>query len=365
LNTIKIYKRKTLFKEIKDTPNLLDYLNTSSKTKFIKINNSLIEYINKNIPETILKTTFDALIQKYQTATSNRTELFWTRRGYTLDEAKQKISEIQNNSKHINYKKRLVPNQKGYWVKKGLSESEAALKVQNIQKERSPRSIDYYIKKGLSESEAILEVKKYQDKSEYINYESRLLPSNIDYWTNKGFTKLEAKNKVQEHQTTFSKEILEQKYSKDKANKILDEVARKKRETFHSRPQNEQESINTKRGTGSIGYWNNGKFHIDKNLKDTPGTLYYFKCEIDCVKYWKVGITSKTFDQRFNKTFQKRYNVQNIMLEHGTIYECFNKEQNILLKNSSIRVKTKLGTEYFKENINTIKEQINETIPNG
>lgn len=356
MNTIKIYKRKTLHKEIKNTTDLLKYLNISNKTKFIKINKSLIKYINKNISKNIPKTQFDVLIQKYQSAMSNRTELFWTRRGYTPEEAKQKVSELQNNSKHIDYKKRFVPNQKEYWIKKGLTKNEAIEKVQEIQKERSPRSIKYWVKKGMSESEAVLEVKKHQDNSEYIDYNSRLLPSNLEYWIKKGYTKIEAKQKVSDYQTTFSKEILEQTHSSNEVKQILDEVAQKKRETFRKRPQEEQDIINNKRGSGSIGYWSKGKFNLSPELVNMTGILYYFKCEIDNQTYWKVGITSRTFNKRFNKTFQKRYKVTNIILHKDSIYECFNKEQSILLKNKTNRIKTKLGTEYFNKNINNEKE---------
>jgi hypothetical protein len=352
MNTIEIYKRKTLYKKINNTDDLLEYLNSSNKTKFIKINKSLITYLNKQ-NSTIAKTNFDIIIQKYQSACSNRTKLFWTRRGYSEEESINKISELQNNSKHINYKKRLIPNQKNYWILKGYSEEEAAQKVTEIQKVRSPRCKEYYTNKGYTNKEAINEVHKHQNNSDLIDYDKRLLPSNIEYWTNQGFTKTESAIKVSNHQTTFSKELCVRKYGTD-ADKVLKEVAKKKRNTFHLRPQSEQNAINIKRGSGSIGWWTPNGFEFNKDRKyseNTQGILYYFECEIEDIKYWKIGISSKTFNQRFNKTFQKRYKVKNIKIEKYNMFECFNKEQNILYKNKEYRVRTILGTEYFCKDV--------------
>jgi hypothetical protein len=78
---------------------------------------------------------------------------FWTKRGWSLDEAKQKVSEIQSkNSKKFSEKRKQNPNlydsvttnQIGYWIKRGYSQKEAKQKVSERQ---SVFSKDKLIKK--------------------------------------------------------------------------------------------------------------------------------------------------------------------------------------------------------------------------
>jgi len=358
MHKIIVYKRNKIYKELKNTNDLLVYLNNSSKTKFVKINKSLISYLNNIKLKNITKTKFDDIIKKYQTAVSNRSVLFWTRRGYSEEEAKQQISHLQNNSKHINYKTRLIPNQKEYWIKKGYSEEKSIKKVIALQKENSPRCKEYWIKKGFSAEDSTKKVKIHQNNSKYIDYNKRLLPSNIDFWIKKGYSEIEAKEMLSERQRTFSLEKCIKKYGLEKGQEVFNQRQIKWQETLNSKPQEEIDRINKLKGTNSIGYYSKGKFIIHPYLHKKQGVLYYFECKIDGNTYWKIGITTRNFNQRFNKTFQKKYNVTNIKLHKNTIYNCYNKEQQILHDYKLFRVCTKLGTEYFNTNINTIKESI-------
>lgn len=73
-----------------------------------------------------------------------------------------------------------VTAKKEYWLSRGYSEEESIQLISKIQKEKSPRSVEYYKKKGLSDSEAKIEVTKIQSK--YAN----MSKSTYEYWKNLG-----------------------------------------------------------------------------------------------------------------------------------------------------------------------------------
>jgi hypothetical protein len=59
---------------------------------------------------------------------------YWIRNGYSEEESKQKVYEIQSYAaKHVDYEKRLLPSNLEYWLNKGFSESEAKKKVTESQ----------------------------------------------------------------------------------------------------------------------------------------------------------------------------------------------------------------------------------------
>ena len=59
---------------------------------------------------------------------------FWLNKGFTIDEAKIKISENQSNAaKYVDYEKRLLPSNIEYWVERGYNYKQSKLKVSEHQ----------------------------------------------------------------------------------------------------------------------------------------------------------------------------------------------------------------------------------------
>lgn len=59
---------------------------------------------------------------------------FWLNKGFTIDEAKIKISENQSNAvKYVDYEKRLLPSNIEYWVERGYNYEQSRLKVSEHQ----------------------------------------------------------------------------------------------------------------------------------------------------------------------------------------------------------------------------------------
>jgi hypothetical protein len=101
---------------------------------------------------------------------SNCSLEYWTGRGWTEEEAKFKISEIQKKRSKLS---------KTYWLQKGLSEAEAVERIAELQskiskkgwasniKTRSIWSVDFWLAKGYSEEEAKFEVLKRNPSSRH------------------------------------------------------------------------------------------------------------------------------------------------------------------------------------------------------
>lgn len=132
----------------------------------------------------------------------------WIDKGFSEQEAKNKVSEIQKkNAKKVIKRVKIT---KEFFKNKGYTNEEI------INKTLTPTKIDFWIKKGYTEQEAKNIIGENQKKaSSFVDYEKRVLPSNIEYWTDKGFSYVEARKKVKERQTTFSLEICIKKFGED------------------------------------------------------------------------------------------------------------------------------------------------------
>jgi len=152
------------------------------------------------------------------------------------------------------------------------------------------------------------------------------------YWTNKGYTKSEAKIKIGKRQSTFSLKKCIKKYGLEKGQEVFNQRQIKWQNTLNSKSIEETQIINRKKGTGLL----NKLFQSDPKVKKTPGILYYIRFYNKDMEFWKIGITSKTINERFNKTYNLKKEV--IFETHDTFYNCYKKEQSILKKYNKYRI---------------------------
>ena len=252
---ISLYKRskKIIEETITSEKELLNVL--SIQYKFKKINSTLLEYIESNTETPCLMSynKFMLFIRAYQKSNSTLSELWWTRRGYTLNEAKENISEKQklNSSKLDRSNSNCI--QVSYWMKrKNLTEIEAKAKVSEIQKSRTNFNVDNWIGRGLSESDAKSKVYKIQkansDKVDYSRDDRTA--TQINYWIKKGYSESEAKIKLKEHQSTFSLEICIEKYGEIEGRKRFNKRQEQWLKSLDT-PEN-QEKLKNGRSLGGI-----------------------------------------------------------------------------------------------------------------
>jgi hypothetical protein len=122
---------------------LLDWINTNfaKVDKYIRLNDNVMSAIN--LVDSITYYDLKILLMSLNNgACHNVRPEYWLNRGYTLDEARQKIKEVQScRSNKFVLKKKLepekydsiIPNQIGYWLKRGYNKEEATALVKDRQ----------------------------------------------------------------------------------------------------------------------------------------------------------------------------------------------------------------------------------------
>lgn len=151
-------------------------------------------------------------------------EEYWLKNGLSLVDAKNKIFELQSkNSKLV--KNRFVvskenlkqngfsdieiknitstPTTELYWINRGYSIDDVKFKISELQKENSNKLV----------------ILKRNNPNNY----SATTSTQLGYWLNKGYSKKESKLKLSERQKTFSKEICVKKYGEVEGLKIFTE----------------------------------------------------------------------------------------------------------------------------------------------
>jgi hypothetical protein len=97
----------------------------------------------------------------------------------------------------------LTPTNSEFWVNRGYSENEAKFKISELQKEKNNKLIKL--------------------RKDNPNNYSATTSTQLGYWLNKGYSKKESKIKLSERQKTFSKEICIQKYGEEEGKKRFTE----------------------------------------------------------------------------------------------------------------------------------------------
>lgn len=104
-----------------------------------------------------------------------------------------------------------------------------------------------------------------------------------------------------------------------------------------------------------VGGYCESLFEENPELKDKEATLYYIS--INNGEYYKIGITRTSVSDRIKSLkckSKRKFETFEVLLENkDTLYKCFTKEQEILIKFAKDRVYTKASTELFNKNVLT------------
>lgn len=224
-------------------------------------------------------------------------------------------------------------------------------------------------------------IKKYGEIDGPIKYRERLEginTVNINYWLKQGIPLDKAKLLQKERQATFTLEKCIKRHGLEDGTRIFNERQEKWQNTLNSKPQEEKDDINRRKGItpenmirkygrleGIIKYnnWmkslNKAQFSIKQFWqKDTPCVLYYIRFFNTETEFWKIGITTKNINTRFNFDnikIKNNLNYDIIFLHKDTAHNCLIKEQFILHTYLSNRITVEYddfkSTECFNENV--------------
>jgi hypothetical protein len=257
---------------------------------------------------------------------SKLTKEIYLDRGYSLEDW-QKICD----SKSVTKEK--------YLSKSGRTEDDWS----KLNKTRK-HTLNNYIEK-YGEIDGLIKFQKYKENS--IMYGDGKKSNQVLYWTKLGYTEEESIKLVSERQSTFSLNKCITNYGDIEGKLVWQTRQDKWQETLKSKPKEEIARINTlkglnKDGTVIVGGLNETYFKNHDPNHDRTGILYYIRFYSDNIEFWKIGITSINVQSRFGSVslcenlHKLKYEI--LYQENGILYECFNKEQQLLKKYSKDRI---------------------------
>lgn len=159
---------------------------------------------------------------------------YWINKGYTEDEAIEKVKEIQKS----NSLKVKPENRKGC-NKDTMEKRMGKEKTRIFFREKSILCEEYWLKRGYSKEEAKLEISKIQSKNGKMATNDldafyKRCWRRVEHWTEQGYSKEEAEQIISEKQKTFSKDICIEKYGEKVGLKIWQERQYKWQESLHN-----------------------------------------------------------------------------------------------------------------------------------
>lgn len=80
-----------------------------------------------------------------------------------------------------------------------------------------------------------------------------------------------------------------------------------------------------------LGGYTEELFRVKPEIKDLPGVLYFIKFESDSESFYKIGITSRSVEERFSKKGDiAHYTIEVVSTKSMTLYEAYQLEQQLL-----------------------------------
>lgn len=349
----KSFKSKlSLHKELK---------NLIPRSKTIKSRLSLLGYTDEEITEYQLNFKEKAKERGKIAVSSGKSKSnsqfcieYWTNKGLTEEEAKEKISSIQSkNSKKV--KNTITHFSHSYWTNKGFTDEEAKEKISTIQREGSKRRKEYWIKHGYSLEEAKGKVSEHQRENskkyllKYTSIERRKFNRLCkEYWLEKGLIEEEIELQLSKNGQTFSLEICIEKYGEDLGTQIWTDRQLNWVKSFNNKSDKEIERIHKSK----CSKWHN---------KEYKGLFYVIEIESNLCK---IGITSKSnIDKRYKYGTRKKYKHHTINFD--SIVGAYKFEQHLLKIYSNHIKHSDYGMFGWTETINNkgfeqLKTEINE-----
>jgi DNA-binding transcriptional MerR regulator len=238
--------------------------------------------------------------EEYLRSNSSFSKAYWLKRGYSIEDAVEKIREIQsvNSKKSPNQsKKENSPRTLDYWIKRGYSNPEE--KRSMWQRESSQRCVEYWMKRGSSFDEALTLVSDTQRESANYYYSSTS-PEEIrktnrlceEYYISKGMSPGQIKLQLADNGRTFSLELCISKYGDADGFEIWSKRQELWQNTLKNKSQEEIKAIRAKQGTINSTL----NFRSLWSELNIPGIFYLIDIGDNKVK---IGITSVGMKKRY------------------------------------------------------------------
>lgn len=320
---------------------------------------------------------------------SSRCYEFWVKQGYLLEDAKKQASFIQSNSIENIMKKRNITKAEAKELhKKWGAQGNATLKknhseeeLRSIYNSRSSSLENYTRIYGEDEGKERFDarvkkykhsctldgyVDKYGEKDGIVKYNTEYLnPERFftkdEYWIKNGLD-MSKKKQFLSDRVSFSLSMCLDRYGEDEGRKIFKERQNLWQETINAKTDEEKLRINQSKSSGAMS----GLFNSNPKIKGIPGILYYIRFYNSNTEFWKIGITSRTINERFGleKNMEAKTNLHREIIytiDDMSFYDCFKEEQRILNEHKEKRITVDYNgfrsTECFSEDILKTKKE--------
>lgn len=213
----------------------------------------------------------------------------------------------------------------------------------------SPFSKNFVSYNELSEKEKTDTISALGKQGQINRKDNNNCPFNIEYYLKRNFTLEESiilLNKKQ-FQNTFSLQKCIEKYGKEEGIKRFEARQIKWQKSLHEgKTVEEIERFHaSKKGNGikHHRFFTSQFFRKNPNKAKTQAIVYYVKCFNEEKVFWKVGITTKSIDDRlFNKTLFKlkhKLDREDKIIFAGDLFNCYKIEQDLLQKFNDKRIR--------------------------
>jgi predicted CoA-binding protein len=221
-----------------------------------EISDAILKWLVEDPHSTINTVDFDLQVREFYNhdGARERTWVYWTRRGWSEIEAKEKVTALQGATRKQNIAR----------LTKELGSAEIALQaVKDRDRKASHRCIEFWQMQGLDDAAASSKVFESQYRVPTIETKEkfkRTSKRSVEYWMSSGLSKEEALAKVTERQSTFSLEKCIEKYGEDNGYNVWLKRQEQWQNTLLSKPLEEQERINQAKMSSRTGVSSKGLY---------------------------------------------------------------------------------------------------------
>lgn len=201
-----------------------------------------------------------------------------------------------------------------FWIFRGWSEEEALEKISEIQRKNCLK----------------FHKKRKENPELYIGYND----TSIEYYLKKGLSEEDAKAALKERQATFTLEKCIKRHGLEEGTRIFNERQDKWQNTLNSKTQEEKDAINRSKGSGISNYKDKnspGKLYYIRFFNDE---IEFWKIGItvrDLVNRWNLDSIGITKNLKYEILFINNYdNINDAYIQEQYILNAFDSERVII-----------------------------------
>lgn len=201
----------------------------------------------------------------------------------------------------------------------------------------SPNSARFVKYSGLNQTKLQTALSVNREKISVANRANGNNNSTLAYYLKQGMNEQEALDARSERQVTFSLGKCIERHGEIEGTVIWEDRQNKWQKTLNAKSPEEIDRINMGKSTGRMTQL----FLRNPAVKDIPGIVYYIRFYGESIEFWKIGITSKTIDDRFSRHSMVKHGLDYEVLRvfaGQSFYDSYKLEQQILRENSDKRI---------------------------